>query len=167
MLATDKRLLELTAGDLMSRDVLAITLPTSVRTAAHRLAEAGVTGAPIVDGDGRCVGVLSATDLMRFLDKGTQAARSSFQTTCFCADWQIDELDTLPDDDVSRYMTTDVVTASPDTSIGELARAMLDAHIHRLIITDRWARPVGIVSTTDILAAVASEERHYGPGEGV
>jgi CBS domain-containing protein len=40
----------------------------------------------------------------------------------------------------------------------ELARAMLDAHIHRVIVVDELQRPIGIVSTTDILAAVANRD---------
>ena len=32
---------------------------------------------------------------------------------------------------------------------------MLDAHIHHLIVVDERRRPVGIVTSTDILAAVA------------
>jgi CBS-domain-containing membrane protein len=52
-------------------------------------------------------------------------------------------------------MTTDLVTALPGTPIGDLAQRMIDAHIHRIIVTDAEGRPVGIVSSTDILAAVA------------
>lgn len=169
MLTTGKRLLDLTADDLMSRDIVTLQLPMSVRSAAHLLAQATVSGAPVVDAEGRCVGVLSTTDLVRFLDQGPLAARRSFQASpaCYCSDWQVVELESLPIDDVSRYMTTDVVTASPDTSIAEMSCAMLDAHIHRLLITDPWGRPVGIVSSTDILAAVAAESRHHGPDEGV
>jgi CBS-domain-containing membrane protein len=160
MLATGKRLLDLTAADLMSRDVFAIQTPMSVRVAAHQLAAAGVSGAPVVDEHERCVGVLSATDLMRFLDQGPLASRRSFQMSaaCLCSDWEVLELETLPVDDVSRYMTTDIVTASPETGIGELARTMLDAHIHRVIVVDAPGRPVGIVSSTDVLAAVAAED---------
>jgi CBS domain-containing protein len=55
-------------------------------------------------------------------------------------------------------MTTDVVTASPQTPLPELARMMVDAHIHRIVITDDLGKPVGIISTTDVLAAVARED---------
>jgi predicted transcriptional regulator len=34
---------------------------------------------------------------------------------------------------------------------------MLDAHVHRVIVVDRQGRPIGVVSSMDILAAVASE----------
>jgi CBS-domain-containing membrane protein len=66
--------------------------------------------------------------------------------------------DLLPPDAVARYMTTDPVTARTTTPMRELARMMLDAHIHRVVIVDEHNRPVGIVSSTDVLAAVARLE---------
>jgi CBS domain-containing protein len=51
-------------------------------------------------------------------------------------------------------MTTDLVSVTPQTRIGELARQMLDAHIHRLFVLDEKGRPAGVIATTDVLAAV-------------
>jgi CBS-domain-containing membrane protein len=74
---------------------------------------------------------------------------------CACCDWQLDGLDDAPDDAVSCYMTADVVTVGTDAPVGELARVMRDAHIHRVIVLDALRRPVGVVSSMDVLAAVA------------
>jgi CBS domain-containing protein len=46
---------------------------------------------------------------------------------CF-VDWQAIDLDKLPDDEVSRYMTRDPVTVLPGTPLTELAQMMVDAH---------------------------------------
>lgn len=160
-----KNLLEQTAEDLMSRDLLVIPRHMSVKAAAQQLSSAGVTGAPVVDSNGRCVGVLSAMDVLRFLDQGPHAEQKC-SSACFCSDWGL-ELDSTPVDDVERYMTTDVITASPETPIGTLARTMLDAHIHRVIVVDSQERPIGIVSSTDILAAVAAEDAQRASLSGV
>jgi CBS domain-containing protein len=61
----------------------------------------------------------------------------------------------IPADKVHRFMTADPVKAGPATPVSELAQMMLDAHIHRVIVVDEHDKPVGIVSSTDILAAVA------------
>jgi len=159
MIETTRHLLELTAADLMSRNVIVISQQTSLRAAAHRLALASVSGAPVVDEKGRCVGVLSATDLVRWVDRGENAARRTFtSTTEFSAEWEVVDLEALPVDNVGRYMSTHVVTATPDTGIGELARAMLAAHIHRILVLSEEGRPIGIVSSTDVLAAVVAED---------
>ena len=52
----------------------------------------------------------------------------------------------LADDALSEFATRMIM---------DLARSMLDAHIHRIIVVDNNCRPIGIVSSTDILAAVA------------
>jgi ABC-type proline/glycine betaine transport system ATPase subunit len=84
------------------------------------------------------------------------------ETRVFCrepytvpTDWQVVETEELPENAVRHHMTKDVVTVSENTPMGELAQTMLDAHIHRLIVVDSERRPVGVISSADILAAVA------------
>jgi CBS domain-containing protein len=200
-------LLAVTAGDLMSRDLVRLTPEMPLREAAGLLLHHRVGGAPVVDGDGRCVGVLSATDFLRLgarrgdinalaspplpitcpfqvkhttLDggelilcdlppgvcpiQGKQKDRDGKELLvcrephCVLADWQIVELEKLPTDEVRNYMTADPVTVPKDTPIRVLARQMIDAHIHRVIVVDEGKRPIGIVSSTDVLAAVAYAE---------
>jgi CBS domain-containing protein len=54
------------------------------------------------------------------------------------------------------YMTTDVVTVRPQTPLPELMRRMIDSRLDRLVVVDEHQRPRGIVSATDILAAIAN-----------
>jgi len=75
------------------------------------------------------------------------------------SDWQ-QPTENLPVSTVRRYMTTDVVTAAPDTCLPELARMMFDAHIHRVIVVDGQRKPIGIVSSTDILGALACADTY-------
>jgi CBS domain-containing protein len=204
MLTTTQSLLALTASDLMSRPVVVLPQHLSLRAAARLLFTAQLSGAPVVDAAGRCVGVLSTSDFVRWAaarDKGSAAQKvrqvqgCSFQIktrtpsgkeVVLCAlpagacpmqvprpgpggkevlvcnephgvstDWQTVELEELPADEVRNHMTADPVTVPPSTPLSELARMMVDAHIHRLIVVDPEDRPVGIISSTDILAAVA------------
>jgi CBS domain-containing membrane protein len=202
MVMTLTPLLDLTAEDLMSRDVVTIPEQMSLRDAACLLRRAQVTGAPVVDEKGRCVGVLSAVDFLRGAEEGWPRAEihpirsCPYQTagrlltgeeavictlvkgscpmqevrpmtggryTAVCllpprvVDYRWQALANLPSDAAGRSMTADVVTAGPQTPLAELARMMVDAHIHRIIVIDEQRRPVGIVSSTDILAAVTRE----------
>jgi CBS-domain-containing membrane protein len=157
MITTEKGFSTLTAADLMSRDIHAIPVEMSLRAAARVLSCARITGAPVVDAKGRCVGVLSTTDILHWAEKGC-AADLLVEECPVWADWQVVALDRLPADGVRRSMTADIVTASPHTRITDLTRMMLDAHIHRVIVVDGRDRPVGIVTSTDILAAFATLE---------
>jgi CBS domain-containing protein len=158
MMTTMKPLVSLCAGDLMSPEVIVIPEQMSLQGAARILSRAQVSGAPVVDGENRCVGVLSAVDFLHWAESGGKAA-----TKCACTDtawkpWQMLDNPEHATTLVSDVMTRNPVTAPRRTTIGELARMMLDAHIHRILVVDGDHKPVGIVSSTDILAALARGE---------
>jgi CBS-domain-containing membrane protein len=155
MLATKKPLSDLTAADLMSRQVVVIHQDMSLRAAARLLSRSCISGAPVVGQNGECVGVISAMDFIRWAEDKEKGRGCGGRTGCVCADWQVVEVDALPDDVVANYMTADPVTAPPSAGIRDLAWMMMDAHIHRVVIVDGDFRPIGVVSSTDVLAAVA------------
>ncbi len=152
-----KPLAALRAGDIMSRDPVVIPQHLSLRTAAHLLSQHQVSGAPVIDSQGECVGVLSATDFMHWADEKEDKPRWSAHE-CACSDWQVMEPEILPENEVAGCMTPDPVMADQNTNLFALARMMLNAHIHRVVIVDAKRHPVGIVTSTDILAAVAQGE---------
>jgi CBS domain-containing protein len=199
----------LTADDLMTRKLVRLPGTMPLRDAARLLLQNRVGGAPVVDAQGRCIGVLSAIDFLRLAERPAELKPSlspplpvscqfqaehwthdgeqimlcllppgvcpiqKRQTTapgeeslictqphCVLADWQVVDLENLPDDEVRQFMSPDPVTVRPDTSIRTLARRMTEAHIHRIIVVSDEYRPVGIVSSTDLLAVLA-----YGDDE--
>jgi CBS domain-containing membrane protein len=159
MLTLQHSLLCLRAADLMSRDVIAIPQEMSLRSAARLLSGASVSGAPVVDGHGCCVGVLSSTDFMRCTERGTRGlSDQTRQIACVCSEWQDVDYEEIPQDQVRHFMTANPVTVGTAMPIRELARLMLDAHIHRLIVVDEFDKPVGVISSTDLLAALARSE---------
>lgn len=145
----------LTAADLMSQEVVMIPQEMSLRKAAHLLSEARVSGAPVIDADGRCVGVISATDFLHWVEHGEPETREETPDPYYYAEWQVLDFEDVPTEEVRHHMTADPVMVSADVLVGELAQKMLDAHIHRLVVVDAAQHPIGIVSSMDILAAVA------------
>jgi CBS domain-containing protein len=150
--------LALTAADLMSAPVIAISQDTSLREAATLLCRSRVSGAPVVDAGGRCVGVLSSTDFITWVEMGGEAG-AECKPTNFIAPWgELINIDDSADTEIRHYMTAQPVTAAPKTPVGELAQIMVDAHIHRVLVVD-GDRPSGIVTSTDVLNAVARASR--------
>jgi len=129
----------------------------SLPAAAHLLAQARVGGAPVVDEDGHCIGVLSTTDFLHYAEKGRHPVHGKAHSVC---SWQIVEAEDEHEECVADYMNKDPVCVSRGTSIGAIARMMINAHIHRVIVVDEDQHPVGIVSSTDVLAAVAQADAH-------
>jgi CBS-domain-containing membrane protein len=158
MRVVTERFFRLTAENLMSREVLTFKQELPVQVAVRALLRARVGGAPVVDERGRCVGVFSLSDCSRRVENSNVTTRTPPPIPgCVCSEWEMVEpdWDTLPADAVSRYMTPDPVTVHPATPLTELAQRMVDAHIHRLIVAREDHRPLGIVSSTDVLAALA------------
>lgn len=196
-------LLSLTAADLMTHVVVCLQEAMSLREAAEILIQHRVGGAPVIDVQGHCVGMLSTVDFMRLAEKRfdvSRAADPAMPITCpfwvretdakgqniarctlpagvcplqvsrrrngdsvvvcgephsVCTDWQLVETEKLPADAVRNFMSTDPVMVTPDTPMCELAQAMIDTHVHRLVVANRDRCPIGIVSATDILSALA------------
>jgi CBS domain-containing protein len=155
MQKTMKSFLDLTAADLMTTPLRSIPQEMTLREAANLLSRSSISGAPVVDGEGRCVGVLSSRDFVTWVDKGGEAGEKRGGTS-FIAPWgELINIDDSPDSAIRNYMTAHPIAVGPTTPIGELARKMVGAHIHRLLVVVDHDRPRGIVSSTDILAAVA------------
>jgi CBS domain-containing membrane protein len=156
MLTIDQSLAALTAADLMKHPVVTVPQDMSLRAAAQTFQTEQISGAPVVNVEGRCVGVLSNTDFLKWAEAGStmQPAHARNQPE-FCAEWQVIDLEMLPRDEVRHHMSIDVVCCEMREPLARLARKMMDAHIHRIFVLDAYRRPVGVVSTTDIVAAVA------------
>lgn len=159
MQTTSQQLFALTADDLMSRDVITLSRNMSLADVSCVLERFQIGGAPVVDAQGRCIGVFATVDFLRQTKPGNRAARMPPPVPgCACSEWKIidsDDWDNFSADSVNHYMTTDPSVVAPTTRLGELAETMVDAHIHRLIVVDADRRPIGIVSSTDVLAAIA------------
>jgi CBS domain-containing protein len=165
--------LGLTSRDVMTRDVVCLSEEMPMREAARLLLRNRISGAPVVDSLGRCTGVISNTDFLNFAENhGQMVSRPASSAVragrtgakrdivpgrigCVCTDWEVLDVEEFPLDAVRHFMTHDPVTVAAETPIQEVARKMIDAQIHRVIVVDHERKPIGIVTSTDLLAALA------------
>lgn len=127
-------------SELMQKPVKTVSLDAMVSDAVVTLADSHISALPVVDGMGRMVGVVSTTDI---LTSEAEAEDSTAREALF--------EDTI----VRDIMTLHPLTVSPDTEVKEAAQQMLYAEIHRLFVVN-GERVVGVISTTDIMRAVAT-----------
>jgi CIC family chloride channel protein len=130
----------MTVAELMQPHVRTVGSDTSVAEAVVSLADAHVSGMPVVDGTGKVIGVLSTTDVLAAeAEAGDPAARQTlFENTV-----------------VRDIMTPRPYTIAPNEDVREAARQMLYADVHRLFVAE-GDKVVGVISTTDIVRAVAT-----------
>ena len=156
--ASMKTFLDVTAADLMSAPVTSIPQDMLLRDAGHLLMKSNISGAPVVDSERNCVGILSSSDFVGWAEAGGEMEKKG-KAVSFIAPWgEIINMGECEGCVVSRYMTKGPVMVSPATPIGEIAQKMVDADIHRVLVADK-SRPSGIISSTDIMAAVANAAR--------
>src|SRR5262249_2378259 len=117
MITLTQPLLSQTAADLMSHPVVLIPRQMSLTGAAHLLAQANVSGGPVVDDDGRCIGVLSTTDFLHLAEQGRGVAHNKPHHEDTVRAWQILAEDTESHECVGDAMNYDPVTVSPQTHI--------------------------------------------------
>jgi CIC family chloride channel protein len=127
-------------AELMQRSVKTVGSDASVAEAIVSLADAHISGMPVVDGAGKVIGVLSTTDV---LATEAEAEDSATRQTLF------------ENTAVREIMTPRPFTIAPGEDIREAARQMLYADVHRLFVAE-GDKVVGIISTTDIVRAVAT-----------
>jgi len=127
-------------AELMQTDVKTVDLDATVGDAITTLADAHVSALPVTDPHGRIIGVVSTTDILCNLAETTEAdARERL-------------FDETP---VREIMTPRSRVIAPDADALDAAREMLYLDVHRLFVEEH-GRLVGVISQTDIVAAVAT-----------
>jgi CBS domain-containing protein len=159
----------ITAADLMNPRVLTVRQDLTVRELANVLVENEISGAPVEDRSGKLVGVVSLTDIAAAFaededeeEDESEGERGDF----FLSEWEDDgmtreEIEELGLDEaeltVAEIMTPEVFTVREDTPVSEIAEAMIQNHVHRILVT-REDRVVGIISTSDLLGLLVEEK---------
>lgn len=140
--------------DLMTTTVITIGPEASLKEAARRMVEAGISGLPVTDDSGALIGMITEADFVKS-ESGRRAAKRARLLR-----WLTSQ-DEVPDDRlaVSDVMTTEVVTLGPDADHAEAARVMRKAGIKRIPVLDGSGKLVGLVSRSDILRAFVRSDR--------
>lgn len=148
-----------TAADLMTREVLTVHQDLGVRELADFLEENEISGAPVVDEDGKPIGVVTVTDIAERgaaePDVAPDRSNPSFFVRSFDEQLDLEELRTFHLENenllVRDIMTPTVLSVPADLPASEIAREMRASRIHRMFVTDLGGRLIGVVSALDLL----------------
>ena len=154
----------ITAGDLMNPEVLTVDETMTVRELARFLTDNQITGAPVEDAGGKLIGVVSVVDIAGVASDAGNVRTDRSSPDFYVRGWE-DKItpeeirDFRVDNEdlqVGEIMTPTVFSVGEDATVAEIASVMLRGHLHRLLVT-RDERPVGIVSTSDLLGLMVEE----------
>jgi CBS domain-containing protein len=148
-----------TVADWMNRDLLTVTPSTPLSEAVKLLVDRHISGLPVIDDEGKLVGVISESDLM-WREQGVEQPPYMlflggiiyFQNPLTYER----DLHKALGQTVGEVMTPHAVSISADTPLPEAARIMHDRKIHRLPVIDENNHPIGIITESDIVRAIAA-----------
>jgi CBS-domain-containing membrane protein len=143
----------LTAGDVMTREVITVKKETTIRELAEMFARHRISSAPVVDDNDNMIGIVTETDLIE------QDKNLHIPTVISLFDWVIylesdkkfeKELKKMTGQTVGDVYTQAVEIVAQSTPISEVADIMSSRKIHAIpVVTDH--KVVGIVARIDLI----------------
>lgn len=148
-----ERLTALRVSDAMQRNVVRLPAHSTMAEAADTLLKHSISGAPVVDELDRCVGVLSAIDFVKreydLTGSGAHELRHGHNEPKAMLN-----IGVFDNERIERYMTPAVQSIALDAPLLQAATVMQTVHLHRIPVLDGRERPVGMITSLDIVAAL-------------
>lgn len=144
-----------TASRVMTRKVVTVSPDTSIRETAALMAANHVSGVPVVEQDGRVVGMVTEKDLLR--DRMADQKRESWWLNMLAEGEKLApefvEHARAGNNMVRRVMHADIIAVAEDTPLEDIARMMVDKGLKRFPVL-KDGKLVGIVSRSDLVRAL-------------
>ena len=146
------------ASDVMTSSVKTVGPRDTIRTAIETMLGAHVSGLPVVDGEGRLVGVLSEGDLLRRAELGTEKQRSRWMEFLVGPGRSASDYVQTHGRYIEESMTADPIVVEADTPLEEVVGIMERRRIKRVPVV-RDGKLIGIVTRSDLLASLLKAEK--------
>jgi CBS domain-containing protein len=144
------------AADVMTREVASVSRDSTLGTAVSIMLDHKVSGLPVVDGQGRLVGILTEGDLLRRVELGTERHRSSVGSFLAGPAGLAEDYVLANTRRVGDLMTANPFSVHEADDLSEVVRVMEGKHVKRLPVVDAESHVVGVVSRADLLRPLAA-----------
>jgi len=148
----------------MQTSIKTISYASSIHELEQLLGDHRISGVPVSDEAGRIIGVVTQRDLVQLYSQESDPHGKA--SAGYYHPMSVDEVESfsedlhslnVPDDaqeTVEAIMNAEVYSVGPDADLRDIAGEMTRRTIHRVLVIDA-GHCIGIVSTTEILAALA------------
>lgn len=153
------------AKDIMTKEVITVSPDTTVEGLGRLLIEKGISGAPVIDSNGKLFGIVTENDLIK------QKERFHIPTVVRLFDAFIPvggsssmekEIKRMSASRVSEICARDVVTVGPETSLQDIATLMSEKGVYLLPVVQS-GKIVGIIGKRDVIKGSVSEAAEPQP----
>lgn len=137
--------------DFLRRDLTSVDRDTPLGQVIRLLEQSGHASLPVVDEEGRVIGVVSERDIIRALLPGYMdlLRSASFLPSLNQMAKKLKEIAHLP---VEQFMTREVVACKPEDTDLHVADLMLRKGLKQIPVVDEAGRLVGVVRRIDLLS---------------
>ena len=132
------KLKRIKAMDIMSRYAITTAEETTIADIAHLMMRFKISGVPVLGKDKKICGIITATDLFKLMGKIVSDIERQMGFTDYYK---------MP---VKSFMTTDVMTITPETTLYEIMKIMWERNIHTL--------PVVVLSKQEIMGVIGRRD---------
>ena len=129
-------------GEVMSRDPVSIGAGETLASAARTMSRRRLKRLPVVDSDGRLVGLISRGDVLR-------AAGEAFPSSAPAGAVESRSAST-----VAEIMRTDVPTTDSDADLATLLDTVASTRLNRAVVVDGERKVLGVVSDADVIRSL-------------
>jgi CBS domain-containing protein len=147
--------------DRMQRGTPSVAPDTGLGDLARLLSDERLSSVPVVE-DGRLVGIVGQADLI--FQEIEQDVEMPHTLPIFGGVIFLERMDHWRErfrrafgTSVRDLMTSDVQTVTPDATVHEAAKRMIDENVNRLPVVDEDGAVVGVISRADVVRALAEE----------
>lgn len=165
---------EARAEDLMQTEVITLQSNAPIREAIESFEDFNIKGAPVVDGAGNLVGVLTSSDIAKTVH--LQGSRIGERPGDYYFTDPLDDLgadgsrraeeffgkedyspEVLGSELVGDWMTPRVISVAPSATLREVCKTMSEQSIHRVLVVHK-SKILGIITTFDIVRFLADSK---------
>jgi CBS domain-containing protein len=138
-------------SDVMTRGAVSVQPETRLRELAHLLNDRGISGVPVVDEEGRCIGVISETDLL-VKQLGRSVSRRLPLEWILGDHHDPAEMRRRSATTAGEAMSSPAITIDADRALREAAALMIDRQVNRLPVLEA-GQLVGVLTRADLVRA--------------
>lgn len=153
--------------EVMDRDVTCLREEETIRDAIQLFLSCGISGAPVINTEGKIVGILSESDVITRETGCKLEEKNGSSSSCplpesvslfqqFIQDFNQEKLIQLLNSQVKEIMSRDPVVIDPDSTVFLAAKKMIDHKINRLPVVEK-GEVVGILTRGDVLQCMIWE----------
>ena len=147
-------------ADIMNKNPETVRRTETITEVARLLVEANLTALPVVDEQGKLEGIISEGDLLykKIRPNAPHYVNVLGASIYYGGIGEYNaQFQKLMASEVAELMSTEVITAKPNTDVEEAVAVMVEKHLKSLPVVDENYRLIGVVNRRDIMRLIAKE----------